>query len=95
MTDEVSGARRRIEIVNEKGLHARASAKFAALAESFDARVTVSREAYRVNAASIMGLLTLAASCGAVIEIVADGPDAERAVDALAALVADRFHESR
>lgn len=84
-----------LEIVNEKGLHARASAKFVAVAEQFDARVTVEKDGYRVNGVSIMGLLTLAAAKGSSILVTAEGPDEAAALDALAALVADRFDEPR
>ncbi|MEL6316532.1 MAG: HPr family phosphocarrier protein [Pseudomonadota bacterium] len=84
-----------VQIVNEKGLHARASAKFAALAETFDATVMVAKDAYRVNATSIMGLLTLAATQGSHIEIIAQGAEAEAAVGALERLVAERFDEPR
>lgn len=82
-----------MEIVNDKGLHARASAKFAALAETFDAEITVAKDAYRVNAVSIMGLLTLAASKGSTLEVSADGAEAETAIEALADLVSRRFDE--
>lgn len=84
-----------VEIVNEKGLHARASAKFATLAEQFDARVTVTREGTSVSAYSIMGLLVLAAAKGCSIEIAAEGRQAEAALTALRELVETRFGESR
>lgn len=86
---------RHVEIVNERGLHARASAKFVKLAAGFDAEVRVSRDGQTVDARSIMGLMMLAAGPGAVIEIAADGAEADEAVEALAALVAARFDEDR
>ncbi len=82
-----------VEIVNEKGLHARASAKLAALAQTFDARVAVSRDNLSVSATSIMGLLLLAAARGAKLTLSAEGPDAEAALAALSDLVARRFGE--
>ncbi len=88
-------ARAEVEIVNERGLHARASAKFVKLAGAFKAAVTVSREDQTVDALSIMGLMMLAAGPGARIEISADGPDEDVAVTALCALVRNRFEEDR
>jgi phosphocarrier protein len=84
-----------VEILNERGLHARASAKFVKLASEFDAEVTVSRDDQSVDARSIMGLMMLAAGPGSVIVISAHGPEAAAAVHALADLVADRFEEDR
>ncbi len=84
-----------VEITNERGLHARASAKFVKMAATFDAEVTVSKEGATVDARSIMGLMMLAAGPGSRITIRADGPDAEAAVAALAELVANRFEEDR
>jgi phosphocarrier protein HPr len=86
---------RTVEIVNERGLHARASAKFVKLASEFDAEVTVTRDGASVDARSIMGLMMLAAGPGCCIEITADGPDAKAAVDALSELIASRFEEDR
>ena len=86
---------RTVEIINERGLHARASAKFVKLAGGFDAEVTVTREGQTVDARSIMGLMMLAAGPGCCIEIAADGPEAQAAVDALAELVSNRFDEER
>jgi phosphocarrier protein HPr len=88
-------AARIVEIVNERGLHARASAKFVKLAGSFDAEVTVTREGQTVDARSIMGLMMLAAGPGSHIEIAAQGSEALAAVEALAELVAARFDEER
>ncbi len=88
-------AARTVEIVNERGLHARASAKFVKLAGSFDAEVTVTRDGQTVDARSIMGLMMLAAGPGCHIEIAAEGSEARAAVDALVELVANRFDEER
>ena len=84
---------RSLRIINEKGLHARASAKFVEVAEGFDARAEVSREGLSASGDSIMGLLMLAASKGTTIEVQTSGPDAMALADALEALVADRFGE--
>jgi len=84
---------RRLEIVNTRGLHARASAKFVQCAEQFEADITVSREGQSVPGTSIMGLMMLAAAPGCCFEGAASGPQAEAAVEALAALVADGFGE--
>ena len=84
-----------VEICNERGLHARASAKFVKLASSFDAEIKVERDGQSVDARSIMGLLMLAAGPGSSIEISAEGPDAEAAVVQLAELVNGRFEEDR
>jgi phosphocarrier protein len=92
MTGQV---RRTVEICNERGLHARASAKFVKMASDFEAAIRVVREGQTVDARSIMGLLMLGAGPGAEIEIEADGPDAEAAVAALSELVVGRFDEER
>jgi phosphocarrier protein len=89
----MSAARRTVEIVNARGLHARASAKFVKAAAQFDAEVKVSREGQTVDAQSIMGLMMLGAGPGSEIEIAAEGPEAQAAVDGLVQLVADRFDE--
>ena len=86
-------ATRSVEIINKRGLHARASAKFVKLAASFDAEVKVSKDGQTVDARSIMGLMMLAAGPGCCIEIEAEGADAAPAVEALVALVSDRFGE--
>jgi len=82
-----------LEIVNEKGLHARASAKFVETVERFDARATVSRDGMQVSGDSIMGLMMLAASRGVSIEVNVEGNDAEALAEALRDLVAGRFGE--
>jgi phosphocarrier protein HPr len=90
MTETVS---RNLKIINEKGLHARASAKFVEVVEGFDARAEVGRDGMSASGDSIMGLLMLAASKGTTIEVQTSGPDAAALADALTALVADRFGE--
>jgi phosphocarrier protein HPr len=87
--------RRVVDICNARGLHARASAKFVKLASAYDAEVTVSRDDQSVDARSIMGLMMLAAGQGSAIEIVAKGPQADAAVEALALLVEGRFDEDQ
>ena len=89
----MSEANRTVEIVNKRGLHARASAKFVKLAATFDAEVRVSKDGQTVDARSIMGLMMLAAAPGCCIDIVAEGKQAGEAVDALVELVAARFDE--
>jgi phosphocarrier protein HPr len=84
---------RELEIVNKRGLHARASAKFVKCVERFEAEVTVSRLGETVGGRSIMGLLTLAAAQGTSITVAARGPQAAEALDALAALVVNKFDE--
>jgi phosphocarrier protein HPr len=86
-------ATRTVEIVNKRGLHARASAKFVKLASGFDALVKVSKDGQTVDARSIMGLMMLAAGPGSEIEIEAEGAQATEALDALEVLVARRFDE--
>jgi phosphocarrier protein len=86
-------ARARVEIINKRGLHARASAKFVKTATGFDAEVRVSKDGAEVDARSIMGLMMLAAGPGCCIDITAEGPQAEAALAALVALVAARFDE--
>lgn len=83
----------RVAIVNKKGLHARASARFVTEAERFEADIRVSRDGLTVSGRSIMGLLMLAAAMGAEIDIAAVGSDADAALEALSTLVADRFGE--
>ena len=82
-----------LPIVNEKGLHARASARFVEVVERFDASAQVRRDGLTTSGDSIMGLLMLAASRGTTIDVTTTGPDAEALADALQALVADRFGE--
>ncbi len=82
------------EIINKLGLHARASAKLTQLAGSFASEVWMSRNGRRVNAKSIMGVMMLAAGKGSRITIEAEGPDAEAAIAAVLALIADKFGEA-
>ncbi len=91
----MASASRTVEICNERGLHARASAKFVKLASGFDAEIHVTREGTTVDARSIMGLLMLGAGPGSTIDISAEGAEAETAVEALAELVCGRFEEER
>ncbi|WP_299376126.1 HPr family phosphocarrier protein [uncultured Kiloniella sp.] len=80
-------------ILNKRGLHARASAKFVKVAEIFDAEVTVCKDGTSVSGCSIMGLMMLAAAPGCEIELSAKGPSAEEAMKALEELVANKFDE--
>ena len=83
----------RTTINNKLGLHARASAKFTKLAGSFRSEVFMSKGERRVNAKSIMGVMMLAAGIGSSVEIETHGADEQAAMDALLALVADKFGE--
>jgi len=82
-----------VEIINRRGLHARASAKFSTLANSWEADVTVSKDDYVVRGDSTLDLLMLIAHQGSTIEITASGEQAAEAVDSLVRLVKDRFGE--
>ena len=82
-----------VKIVNQKGLHARASAKIVEAAARFQSRITVSKDGQCVDARSIMGLMMLAASPGSEIAIEAEGPDAETALAAVVALARAKFGE--
>lgn len=82
-----------LPIINRKGLHARASAKFVQCAEQFESAITVHRCGETVGGTSIMGLLTLAAAQGTTITVAAVGADADAAVGALSTLLANRFGE--
>lgn len=84
---------RQMTICNKRGLHARASARFVKCAETFAADIRVSKDGQTVGGTSIMGLMTLAAAPGCAIEVEAEGPDAEAALAALAALVESGFGE--
>ncbi|HXP76885.1 MAG TPA: HPr family phosphocarrier protein [Stellaceae bacterium] len=88
-----SAAQRTVTICNKRGLHARAAARFVKLAWQFDAEVTVRKNGTTVSGRSIMGLMMLAAGPGTAIELAATGREAERAVAALADLVAGGFDE--
>ncbi len=84
---------RTVDIVNRLGLHARAAAKLVTLASKFESDIQVRKDSRQVSGKSIMGVMMLAAAKGSQITLIADGPDAEQALDELAALVADRFGE--
>jgi phosphocarrier protein len=86
--------RRSITIVNRRGLHARASARFVKCAESFDAEVRVTKDGQTVGGTSIMGLMTLAAAPGCTIDLEAEGPEADQVLDALAKLIDEGFGET-
>ena len=90
---EEGEVRRRVTIVNERGLHARAAAKFVKLAEQFDADIMVAKDGHDVPGTSIMGLLMLAAARGCEIEMRASGRDANAAIAGLAQLIAAGFDE--
>jgi phosphocarrier protein HPr len=82
-----------LAIVNKLGLHARASARLTQLASRFKSEIWLTRNGRRVNAKSIMGVMMLAAGMGAVVTLETEGEDAELALEALRALVADKFGE--
>lgn len=88
-----SSVTRELSIINVKGLHARASAKFVDVVERFDAQATVEKDGMSVSGDSIMGLLMLTAPRGSEITVTTTGPDAAALADALAELVADFFGE--
>ena len=85
--------KRTFAIINQRGLHARASAKFVKCAEGFDATISVSKDGQSVPGTSIMGLMMLAASMGTSVDVETSGPQAEAAMLALDALVASKFDE--
>lgn len=91
MTDAT--LRKEMMIINKRGLHARASAKFVQLVSGYDANVTVEKDGVSVGGTSIMGLMMLAASPGCGINVSAEGPDAEAVMKALEELIGDRFGE--
>ncbi|MCC6928604.1 MAG: HPr family phosphocarrier protein [Gemmatimonadaceae bacterium] len=84
---------RSVEIVNKNGIHARPAAEIVKTAGRFKSHITLSREDLEVNGKSIMGVMMLAAECGSLVQLRADGPDALEAVEALAILIADKFGE--
>jgi phosphocarrier protein HPr len=84
---------RELQIVNKRGLHARASAKFVQMVERFNADIWVTRGSETVGGTSIMGLMMLAAGPGTSVIVSATGPEAEAALDAIAELVASKFNE--
>ncbi|ANM28819.1 phosphocarrier protein HPr [Acidobacteria bacterium Mor1] len=84
-----------VQIQNRLGLHARAAAKFVHLANSFEARISVTKDGARVDGKSILGLLTLAAAKGTKLQLAADGNDEEAAIEELAKLVRSGFGEGK
>lgn len=84
---------RDLQIINQRGLHARASARFVQVAGAFDAVVTVEKDGIAVGGTSIMGLMMLAAATGSFIHVRAEGSEAAEALEAIATLVAERFGE--
>lgn len=86
---------RELPITNKRGLHARASAKFVQTVEKFSADVTVTRNGETVGGTSIMGLMMLAAGIGTSIVVTVKGPEAEAAMEAISALVLDKFGEEQ
>jgi len=82
-----------VQIVNKYGLHARPAAEFVKLANRFRAEVWIRKDEVEVSGKSIMGVMMLAAECGSMVNIRAQGDDAQEAVDALAQLVSNRFGE--
>jgi phosphocarrier protein HPr len=82
-----------VDIVNKLGLHARAAAKLVTLASKFESDVRVRKDGREVSGKSIMGVMMLAAAKGSQVTLIAEGEDAQQALDELAALVADRFGE--
>ena len=89
----MSAVSREVAISNKRGLHARASAKFVAMASALDAQIEVEKEGNRVCGTSIMGLMMLGAAMGDSIVIHVSGPNAEEVLEKLAGLVEDRFGE--
>lgn len=85
---------RTVKIVNKNGLHARPAAEIVKTASRFHSDITVVRDDLEVNGKSIMGVMMLAAEYGSTLTIRADGPDADQALDALAALIAGKFGEA-
>jgi phosphocarrier protein len=84
---------RSVEIVNQNGIHARPAAEIVKTAGQFKSQITLAREDLEVNGKSIMGVMMLAAECGSTVQLRADGPDAQEALDALSRLIAGKFGE--
>lgn len=95
MTQAGERVTRSVDVINERGLHARASAKLVKTAAQFNATVSIVKDGMTVDAQSIMGLMMLAAGPGCCITVSAIGPDALEAVEAVVQLVARRFDEDR
>ena len=86
-------AERSVQILNKNGLHARPAAEIVKTAAKFQSEITLVREGMEVNGKSIMGVMMLAAECGATLLLRAEGADAEAALDALDALIKNKFGE--
>ncbi len=84
---------RELQIINKLGLHARAAAKLVKLSSSFASNIDIEKEGQRVNSKSIMGVMMLAASCGSMVILRAEGSDEENALTAVAELINNRFDE--
>ncbi|MBA3853916.1 MAG: HPr family phosphocarrier protein [Gemmatimonas sp.] len=84
---------RDVEVVNANGIHARPAAEIVKVAGKFRSNILIARDGMEVNGKSIMGVMMLAAECGATVTIKAEGDDASEALDALATLIASRFGE--
>ncbi|GIW40177.1 MAG: phosphocarrier protein HPr [Candidatus Binatia bacterium] len=85
--------RRTFEIRNRLGLHARAAVQLVQLANRFESEIRLSKDGKAVNGKSVLELMMLAATQGSAVEVIAEGPDAQEAVEAIGALIAARFHE--
>ena len=85
---------RKLEIINQKGLHARAAAKLINITHTFEADIMIQKGDNEVNGKSILGLLMLAAQMGTILTIRADGPDEKEALDSICELIANKFEES-
>lgn len=84
---------RDVEVVNANGIHARPAAEIVKTAAKFKSHITIGRDGVEVNGKSIMGVMMLAAECGSVVRVTAEGEDADAAVEALATLIASKFGE--
>jgi phosphocarrier protein HPr len=84
---------RTVQIVNKNGLHARPAAEIVKISAKFKSEITLVKDGMEVNGKSIMGVMMLAAECGASLGLRADGPDADAALDAIATLIANKFGE--
>lgn len=85
---------REVQVINKNGIHARPAAEIVKVAARYRSDITIGRDDMEVNGKSIMGVMMLAAECGATVVLKAAGPDAEEAVSALASLITSRFGES-
>lgn len=84
---------RDVEVVNANGIHARPAAEIVKTAAKFTSHITIGRDGVEVNGKSIMGVMMLAAECGSIVRVTAEGEDADAAVEALATLIASKFGE--